>query len=855
MDDRVKEIYALRRNGELDEALKIAIPLCNQDPDDDNFKALGWVLIDLCKISIANNNLNKAQNYYNTLSKLQFDYEDEFVETLKKQINYLRPRIDIYYSQIQQIEELSKTGQEKLALEKIRIMISNNQLSEVNHETYGWIVYRYMKSVEADANSVEIRTLLRDYMNLKNERPSMLHSMILNFALNYSKNHSDFKFYNFFVLWNSTNLRYDDLHDGYKDGKNIPSLISRICREFVNNNSIIDIENDLIAKVNINRESLIDFFREPYFWLLFNAHRENRITELWSLFTQYNTQYSKYGKSKWHSEILKLADRFMKEADSWRFLIFFKDWNPAFFMDADWKEEKGKEGEIYKPLAIKALKKSFEVIKDNKVDAKIDYSWLIDTYTSAVSLFPSDEWLIREKALLHIKQKELDLATTIYKKLVLDLGNKYYVWQEFAECFDNDNELKIGMLSKAISLETNEDFLGEIHLKLAETLIAENYLENALLELTTFKNHRLQKGWRLPESFDTLYKKVSHIDLKIKDNKQLFPRYIQTAENFVYQDIEWIDVVLTDRWISDDKKERVNFTNGVDLDFTTGINKFPCLKRVQTGETFKVKFHKQEIQKEIDNPNSWPPKKIITEHKIIPLLIERTEKENWSILPLKYGYIEYVNKDKKTLHVITNDSNPIFYQFDQDVFMKGSYIVFRQYSKKIKDENRYFIEDIKNCENEIAINQFKSRIVVVNDINESKRLFHYVLGKKLLSGIAFFDDTDIRPAVGDFLKVYFCVKKDKEGKKKLVTLKVEQTEEQNLDIRKTINGRLELKYKYDWNDNGDGENADFAFIGDYYVPKSVLSRFNITKDCNVTATAVYTGDGDKWKVFDIIPNH
>ncbi len=233
-------------------------------------------------------------------------------------------------------------------------------------------------------------------------------------------------------------------------------------------------------------------------------------------------------------------------------------------------------------------------------------------------------------------------------------------------------------------------------MKLAETLIAENFLENALLELTTFKNHRLQKGWRLPESFDTLYKKVSHIDLKIKDNKQLFPRYIQTAENFAYQDIEWIDVVLTDRWISDDKKERVNFTNGVDLDFTTGINKFPCLKRVQTGETFKVKCHKQEIQKEIDNPNSWPPKKIITEHKIIPLLIERTEKENWSILPQKYGYIEYVNKDKKTLHVITNDSNPIFYQFDQDVFTKGSYIVFRQYSKKIKDENRYFIEDIQN---------------------------------------------------------------------------------------------------------------------------------------------------------------
>lgn len=854
MDDRVKEIYALRRNGELDEALKIAIPLCNQEPDDDNFKALGWVLIDLCKISIANNNLNKAQNCYNTLLKLQFDYEDEFVETIKKQINYLRPRIDIYYPQIQQIEELSKTGQEKLALDKIRLMISNNQLSEVNHETYGWIIYRYMKSVETIATSIEIRTLLRDYMNLKNERPSMLHSMMLNFALNYSKNHADFNFYNFFVLWNPQNLRYDDLHDGYKDGKNIPSLISRICREFVSNNTTIDIENDLISKVNINRENLIDFFREQYFWQLFNAHKENRLSELWSLFTQYINTYSKYGKSKWHSEILKLADRFMKETESWRFLIFFEAWNPAFFMDADWKEEKGKEGETYKPLAVKALNKSFEVIKGNKVDNKIDYSWLIHTYTNAVSLFPSDEWLIREKALLHIKQKELDLATTIYKKLVLELGNKYYVWQEFAECFINDNKLRIGMLSKAISLETNEDFLGEIHLKLAETLIAENHLESALFELTTYKNHRVQKGWRLTEHFESLFKNACHVDLKIKSNQLLFDKYIPLAEKFAYQDIDWLEVVLTDKWITDEKKERLSFTTDLDLEFSVGINKFSILKNAKIGEIFKVKCHKQEIQKEIDNPNSWPRKKIITEHKVIPLLIERTEKENWSILPQKYGYIEYVNQDKKTLHVITNDSNAVFYQFDKDVFVKGSFIVFRQYTKKIKDENRYFIQNIQNCGNEIAISQFKSRIVVVSDINESKRLFHYVVGKKLLSGIVFFDDTNIRPSIGDFLKVYFCVKKDKEDKKKRITLRIEVTEEQNLDIRKTFNGRLELKYKYDWNDNGDGENADFAFIGDYYVPKSVLSKFHITKDCNVTATAVYTGDGDKWKVFNIILN-
>ena len=45
------------------------------------------------------------------------------------------------------------------------------------------IMYRYIKAEEKNVSSVEIRSLMRDYMNLSNERPSMLHSTFLNFAL------------------------------------------------------------------------------------------------------------------------------------------------------------------------------------------------------------------------------------------------------------------------------------------------------------------------------------------------------------------------------------------------------------------------------------------------------------------------------------------------------------------------------------------------------------------------------------------------------------------------------------------------------------------------------------------------
>ena len=270
------------------------------------------------------------------------------------------------------------------------------------------------------------------------------------------------------------------------------------------------------------------------------------------------------------------------------------------------------------------------------------------------------------------------------------------------------------------------------------------------------------------------------------------------------------------------------------------------------GQVFKFKLHKQEIKKEANAQYTWQPKKIIIECKYIPLSISQSNQQDWSILPVKYGYVEYVIQEKKTLHIITNESNASFYKYDKEVFYKGDFIAFKQYSKTVENEKRIFLTQLEKCKRHLIIENFKNRIVVVDDVNESKRLFHYVLGKKLLTGIAFFDDIDVRPVIGEFLKTYYCVKKDKDGKKKkLITLFVEKTDEQNAELIKAISGRLELKYKNDYWEEGIAREADFAFIGDFYVSKNMLQQYNITGDCYVSAQAVYTGDGDKWKVFKI----
>lgn len=792
--NEAKDLSGIEKLNKLNEALSITRNLYLENLYDEwGQKAFAWILIDLCKLYISERNLNQAEVCYNELTSIDFQgYYDDIIENQK---NFLRPKIDINYSEVQKAKELSKNGSNREALAIFRNLIAQNRLIELHHESYGWIIYRLIKTEEDNLSSVEVRTFLRDYMNLKNERPSMLHSMILNFALNYSKTHRDFKFYNFFLLWNPENLRYDDLQDGKnQNGDKIPSLISRICREFANSNTEINIE-EFLSKINLNKETVLDFFREPIFWNIFNAHKENKFSALWNLFEQYNNNYSKHGQSKWHSEILSLAERFMKENDEWRFLNFFKNWNPENLRTDDWKETK-KDENTYKPLAIRAIKKTFEILKTQTMEQ--DLTWLIQSYEKGIKLFPDDEWLLREKALLHLKNNEFESAIKIYKHLVLKLSDKHYIWQEFSDCIISNNSLKIGILSKALSLERNEDFLGDIHLDLAKVLIDENLLENALIELGAYKKHREIKGWKLSSVFDELHSKANSVKQSLKDNRELYKKYIPFAENFAYENFDWKEVVLADKWKDNKGKERLTFTDGKTIEFAIGKNRFEVLRQSELGQIFKFKLHKQEIKKEVEVKFACYGKTVVTEYKYIPLTAEKSEKKHWEILEDIFAVIDYINEEKNIIHAITTENKEVFFPQIKPVLQIGDFITAKSYTKKVKDKDRTELRQIQKTDKNSAISKFQTQIAIVDGVNEQKQLFHFVISSKL-QGIVKFSETKLRPKEGDFIKLSFFTKTDKDKKLRVKILSIEPTEEANPNLRKNIIGLLNVKYKVDSN--------------------------------------------------------
>jgi hypothetical protein len=853
-----KSLEGILKLIKLTEALSIAQKLFHSNPYDEWIqKALAYTLIDLSKYNISTRNLNQASEYFKQLLAINFQKEDSIIESQK---NYLRPKIDANYVEVQKAEELSKSGNHQDSLNIFKKLIAENRLFELHHEAYGWIIYRYIKDKENELTTFQVRSFLNDYMNLQNERPSMLHSMMLNFALHYSKEHSDLNFYNFFKLWNPSNLRSEDLEKQYFDGKEIPALISRVFREFSDKDLAIDIDY-LVQNVNLtswrkgysSTQHVLDLLREPFFWKLFTAHKENKQTELWNIFNRYNQTFSKYEKSKWHSEILSLAERYMQETDEWRFLDFFKNWNPENIFGGDWNEVK-KDDKVYKPLAIKCLKKAFEIIKTH--NKEFTESWLLPVYSQAVKLFPDDEWLLRENALLLIKNNELESAINIYRKLVLELGDKSYIWNEFSSCFTTEKDLKIGMLSKAIHLEKNEDFLGDIHMELAKTLYENGLIENCLVELNSYKQHRELKGWRLSELFNELIDKTKNQDTNLKDNKGVYDKYIPIAEQYAYNQIEWTEVIIVDNWKNDEGKERIAFTNGKTIDFSIGVRRFAIFKKSSLGNIYKFKLHKQEIRKEVEaQKKPLMGKTFITEYKYIPLIVEKSDRPDWSILGDIYATTDYINVEKKIIHAITNTNKEVFFPQGQIQLQIGDIIKAKYFTKKIKDEIKIELKDIKKVDKAIGVINFPKIIAVIDGVNKEKNLFHFV-GSVLIQGIIRFTETNIVPVEGKCLEIYYTLKKDKKHNKTIFkAIEIRETEEINPKLVKSIRGNLELKYKrggstidyYDLdNDEMSDTLPDFGFVGDLYVPKYLLSKNNISYNCRIQATAIFSGD--KWKI-------
>ena len=734
------EIYALRREKEYDRARAEAEKIIAEgDADDDVWKAYGWTLIDIYNRESQNGNTEEARDIVEILAGIRLEDENEkFSQILLRKIDSLKLTVIPEYSQIQKAKELSKNGGNDEAIAIYSSLAAAGKLPPQTHVDYGWVIYRYLKSHIEELDSGQVRSRLRDYIQLQNERPSLLHSQILSFALNYAKKDNGFKLIPFLELWGLGNLR-----------------------------------------------------------------------------------------------------------------------------EEDWQEWKGSDGTVYSPLAVKMLRGASKALGGLPAGQGEDLQWLIDLYDVAVRKFPDDDWNIRSKALLLLRTGRAEEARNIYKKLCRTLGDKYYIWQECAGCWD-EPDLKTAFLCKALSLEKNEDFIGKIRLQLAGLLVGEGKYENAAFELGRYVEHYTKMDWHVSSEAEDLLAKIPPSTKVPQSDEEFYSMNIPAAEECVYADLPCTEVVLVDKWKNSDGKEQVKFMGNGSVAFIVNKKRHPALKGGHIGQVWNVRMH-------IGHPASGSSCAGI---RYIPLTMSPSEAADWSVFPQKYGVVDYVNVGKKVYHICSPQGETSYEHFEKQTLKKGDFVRYRQYGTVVKGVPKTVFCDVQGCDAEEAGPAFPPVIAAVDDVNAKKELFHFVLGPGKMSGILHFNETSLHPSVGDCIKIR-CYPKTIEGKngyggkKVLEVLESRPTGGINSDALRDVSGLLSVHYRdsddWRWDDDemdddldggqtdggwGKFNAPDFAFVDDCYVHKSLLERHRITSDCHVHAAAVYTGRS-RWKVYRI----
>lgn len=216
-----KDVFAKRKEN-IDEAYQMALQLMRaQDIDDWDFKALAWCLIDLIKRDANAGQQQNLAHYRQQLESIKVNPNDD---VLQKGVHYALSLFNPHGQLIGEAKSLSKQGKHVEAANLYRKLCAKGAADTAIQTSLAWELYKLSKElmVQKNMNLNVVKKHLNDYLKLKVEKPSLLHSCFLQLASKLGGD-NNFNMLVFVRLWGLNYLRSEDF-DRYvtNDGKEYP---------------------------------------------------------------------------------------------------------------------------------------------------------------------------------------------------------------------------------------------------------------------------------------------------------------------------------------------------------------------------------------------------------------------------------------------------------------------------------------------------------------------------------------------------------------------------------------------------------------------------------------------------------
>ena len=265
-----KEIFEKRKAGQIREAYQMALELVQRNHKDPwNIKTLAWCLIDLIKEASARNDGGSLKIFIAELNELRIDQPDKI---LIRSVNHAKSLENPQTKIIADAKELSKQGKHNESVNGYRTALRNFPNDNVVHEGLAWELYRVGKEIFGTENIdvFKAKQLLNEYIKLKNERPSRLHSLFLRYADKLIGNEG-FNLVAFLRFWDLNNLTREDFEPYQADNnKSYPSIAEKVLQHAAKDalsRNIVDNMHYILPYI----DNAIDAFPENFWFTYYKA--------------------------------------------------------------------------------------------------------------------------------------------------------------------------------------------------------------------------------------------------------------------------------------------------------------------------------------------------------------------------------------------------------------------------------------------------------------------------------------------------------------------------------------------------------------------------------------------------------
>lgn len=726
------------------------------------------------------------------------------------------------FDELQQCAERSKS--EPVEAYQQAVAVAGKQGEHIDaplHEQLGWIICRYLKAHYEVMQPLQVKLTLLNYLKLRNPRPSLLHSQILEFALKFARTTTDFRLDGFLKLWNVDQFRRDDQNDSTVDDKTIYSLRKRVVLLLCSQGLALA----AIAEcMHMELNEITELWEEQQFWKLHALHKAGQLSDLWLQVDTYLRQTEQAPATGWTVRIVGVA---MRHAEG-HLSSFLALLTRGSLSGKAWQKQRGQDGKEYAPIAVQAAKRAYDLLKQLQQHDTYLGDKGLEMVASLCRLYDEigrrgegDEWTVRQRAILAVWGGDKDDARRRYRKLLSTLGDKYYIWAELADLVE-DKELKAGLLMQALLREKNENLTGPIRLKLVEALLSMGCTTPARKLLDAYARHRQQQGKTCNVAYtelDRQIKAASGTDETPLDKQRLKLE----ALTFAYADCPEARFAVVNHY-EVEGKSRLTLSNGRH-EFSASSRRLRLDPKIEHGTIVNVRYH-------------------INGDRIIPLLASPLNEPLWGIFELQTGYVSYVNCDKHAVSVITPRSAYAFFFDKDDRYKPGDFITFRSYVTRNKaGESILRAVAPAPCQRDEALTRFNVTTAVVEHVNSSKQLFFLAPMYRNTGVVVRFDETALRPKPGDCFKLIYCERTDKQGKQHLVMLDL-QPVAPDPRIVKEVSGYLHTMPRR----GSDG--GTYGFVDDIYVPGSLIPQQLGSTSPKATGKALRCTDG-RWRMFEL----